>query len=153
MFKVNVPFLNRDDLNEVVSRTILKTPVQVEPVLNGERILELGAILDKVVVADPIRDYAVRLTLGTHPDTEYATENIKKFVRWGGSPRSAQALVKAGRVRAISGGRAHLAFEDIRHFAVEVFQHRVLLNYDGQAENTNVADLVVELLNHVPEEP
>ena len=153
MFKVNVPSLGRDDLNEVVTRTILKTPVELAHVLNGQKIIELGDTLQKVVVADPIRDYAVRLTLATHPDSEYATDNVKKYVRWGGSPRSPQALIRSARVRALDEGRAHVAFEDVRYFAVEVFQHRVLLNYDGQAENLDMADLVVELVNHVAEEP
>ena len=153
MFKVSVPNLGRDDMNEVVSRTILKKPVEVEHILSGDHIVKLGETLQKVVVADPIRDYAVRMTLATHPDTEYAPDNVKKFVRWGASPRAPQALIRAARVRALAEGRAHAAFEDIRHFAVEVLQHRIMLNYDGQAENLNVEELVVELSNELPEEP
>ncbi|MAE65430.1 MAG: AAA family ATPase [Phycisphaeraceae bacterium] len=152
MFKVNVPYLDRDELNEVVSRTILKRPVEVDKVMDGPRIVELGDVLQKVVVADPMRDYAVRLTLSTHPDSPFASETVRKFVRWGGSPRAPQSLIRAARVRALSEGRAHVAFEDIRHFAVEVLQHRVLLNYDGQAENLDVAELIVELINHVKED-
>ena len=152
MFKVNVPYLNRAELNEVVSRTILKQATDVEQVLDADRIMALGETLDKVVVADPIRDYAVRLTLASHPESEYSPENVKKYVRYGASPRAAQSLVRAGRVRALAEGRAHLAFEDVRHYAVEVLQHRVLLNYDGQAENLDISDLVIELVNHVAEE-
>jgi MoxR-like ATPase len=152
MFKVNVPFLNRDELNDVVSRTILKKPMEVAKVISGERILELRNILDKVVVADPIRDYAVRLVLATHPNSEFCTDHIHQYVRWGASPRAAQALIKAGRVRALREGRVHVAFEDIRNFAIETLQHRVLLNYDGQAENVNVADLLDEMTQRVPED-
>ncbi len=152
MFKVNVPFINRNELNEVVSRTILKKKIAVTKVLDGPRIMELRQVLDKVVVADPIRDYAVRLVLGTHPESEFSTERVRQFVRWGASPRAAQALIRAGRVRALAEGRVHVAFEDIRHFANEVLQHRVLLNYDGQAENLAMTDLIDELTTETVEQ-
>ena len=152
MFKVVVPFLNRGELNEVVSRTILKQPIELQKLLDSERILQLRTTLAKVVVADPIRDYACRLVLATHPDSEFAPASIKEYTRWGASPRAAQGLIKAGRVRALSDGRAHGAFEDIRHFAPEVLQHRVLLNYDGQAENVSVQKLVEDCVANVPED-
>jgi MoxR-like ATPase len=121
--------------------------------MDGERILDLRRILDNVVVADPMRDYAVRLVLATHPETEGGSERIRKYVRWGASPRAAQALIRAGRVRALAEDRAHVAFDDVRHFAEEVLQHRVLLNYDGQAEGISVVDLVKELIAELPEMP
>ncbi len=147
MFKVVVGFLDRDELNEVVNRTILRQPIDLPVVLDGSRILDLRETLDKVVVADPLRDYAVRMVLSTHPDNELAPEGVRQFVRWGASPRAAQALIRAARVRALGDGRAHVAFEDIKYFAAEVLQHRVLLNYDGQAENVDVADLVSDCLS------
>ena len=150
MFKVVVPFLDRAELNEVVSRTILRKAVDIETVIDGPRILHLRTVLDRVVVSDPMRDYACRLVLSTHPDTEYAPEKAKQFLRWGASPRAAQALIKAARVRALSQGRPQVAFEDIRHFASEVLQHRALLNYDGQAENIAVADLIDECVRSLP---
>jgi MoxR-like ATPase len=104
-----------------------------------------------VVVADPLRDYAVRLVLSTHPNSEFATERVKKYVRWGASPRAAQALIRAARVRALAEGRAHVAFEDIRHYAEEVLQHRILLNYDGQAENVRISELIGECLKSLNE--
>jgi MoxR-like ATPase len=152
MFKVNVPFLNRKDLNEVVSRTILQRAAAVAEVLDGEQILALRKILEAVVVADPIRDYAVRLVLATHADSEFAFEAVRKYVKWGASPRAGQALIRAGRVRALAEGRAHVAFDDVRYFSEEVLQHRILLNYDGQAENIRVQDLIRELLEQVKEE-
>jgi MoxR-like ATPase len=152
MFKCEVPFLNRDELNEVVSRTILRRAIDVQKIVAGERIMQLRDTLNKVVVADPIRDYACRLVLATHPDSEYCTERVKRYVRWGASPRAAQALIRAGRVHALSDGRVHVAFEDVRHYAVEVLQHRVLLNYDGQAEGVKMTELVDELIQQVPEE-
>jgi MoxR-like ATPase len=152
MFKVVVPFLNRDELNEVVTRTILKKKIEVSTVIDGPRILHLRVVLDRVVVSDPMRDYACRMVLATHPDSEFATERVRKYLRWGASPRAAQALIRSARVRALSLGRAHVSFEDIRWFAHEVLQHRVLLNYDGQAENISVRDLIDECITKLPTE-
>jgi MoxR-like ATPase len=152
MFKVEVPFLSRAEMNEVVSRTILKKGPELHKIVDGPRILELRGVLDKVVVADPLRDFAVRLVLSTHPTSEFATERVKQYVRWGASPRAAQALIRAARVRALAEGRAHVAYEDIRHYANEVLQHRILLNYDGQAENVRVAELIQECLRNLNED-
>jgi MoxR-like ATPase len=152
MFKVNVPTLGRAELNEVVTRTILKRSVTIAKIISADRILQLRQVLDKVVVADPIRDYAVRLVLGTHPDSDIAPERIKRYVKWGASPRGCQALIRSGRVRALAEGRAHVSTDDIRDFAVEALGHRLLLNYDGQADNVSVFDLVKELVTHVPVE-
>ena len=152
IFKVTVPFVSRDDLNEIVTRTILKQKFETETILDGEQILKLREVLDKVVVADPIRDYAVRIVMATHADAEFATARVRQYVRWGASPRAAQSLVKAGRVRALAEGRAHVAFEDVRYWAEEVLQHRVLLNYDGQAENIAMFDLIDELASQTTEQ-
>lgn len=152
MFKIVVPFLNREELNEVVARTILRQSADIAKVIDGPRILHLRTVLDRVVVSDPMRDYACRLVLSTHPDTEFAPEKAKQFLRWGASPRAAQALIRAARVRALSQGRPHVAFEDVRYFAAEVLQHRALLNYDGQAENIDVAELITECVSSLPTE-
>ncbi len=152
MFKLNVPFLNRAELNEVVRRTTLGGGAEVSKIIDGPRILELRAVLEKVVVVDPVRDFAVRLVLATHPQAAESGENVRRFVKWGASPRAVQALIRAARVRALADGRAHVAFEDVRHFAPEVLGHRVLLNYDGLAENLSVPGLVDELARAVPEE-
>jgi len=152
MFKVVVPFLSRDELNEVVTRTILKKKVETSKVIDGDRILYLRTVLDRVVVSDPMRDYACRMVLATHPDSQFATDRVKKYLRWGASPRAAQALIRAARVRALSLGRAHISFEDIRWFAHEVLQHRALLNYDGQAENISIRDLIDEVITKLPTE-
>jgi MoxR-like ATPase len=152
LFKVEVPFLSREELNDVVLRTILRRPAELRKLLDSERILALRKVLDKVVVADPIRDFAVRLVLSTHPGTDFATDEVRKYVRWGASPRAAQSLIRSARVRALSQGRAHVAFDDVRHFAVHVLQHRVLLNYDGQAENVNLREVIDRCLERLSEE-
>ena len=152
MFKLVVPFLNRAELNEVVRRTTLGGNTDVPRIMGGDRILELRTILEKVVVADPLRDFAVRLVLATHPQAIESGDTVKKFVKWGASPRAVQALIRAARVRALAEGRVHIAFEDIRHFAPEVLGHRILLNYDGLAESLSIPRLVNEIAAAVPEQ-
>ncbi len=151
LFKVVVPFLDRDGLNAVLDRTTLGQRQGLERVVDGGRLLQMRGVLQRVVVAAEVRDYAVRLVLATHPDQNSAPERIQRYVRWGASPRAAQGLLAAGRVRALTAGRAHLACEDIRHFAREVLQHRVLRNYDGLAEEIATADLVGDVVEHVAE--
>jgi MoxR-like ATPase len=151
LFKVTVPFPTRQELNDIVTRTILKQALPVPKVLNSEKIMAMRQLLNKVVVADAMRDYAIRLVMATHPDSEFATDAVKKYVRWGASPRAAQALIMSARVRALSEGRPHVAFEDIRYFAVEILQHRTLLNYDGQAENVVSAKLIKQLTEQIAE--
>ncbi len=153
LFKITVPFPSEGELNEIVSRTILKQAQEVPQVLNGPKIMAMRKLLNKVVVADAMRDYAVRMVLGTHPQTDAAPDTVKKFVRWGASPRAAQGLILAARVRALTEGRPHVAFEDIRYFATEVLGHRILLNYDGQAEDIAVGDLINQILEHLVETP
>ncbi len=152
MFKIVVPYPGRAELNEVVERTILRPRNDVPCILNSAELLRMRGALDKVVVADAIKDYAVRLVLSTHPESVLATERVRNFVRWGASPRAAQALIKAARVRALTASRAHIAFEDVRHFAAEVLQHRILLNYDGQADGVRVEELVRECVETLPED-
>jgi MoxR-like ATPase len=152
MFKIDVPFPDRAELNEVVDRTILRQHVEVDSVLDAATIMDLREVLNKVVVAAPVRDFAVRMVLATHPESDFATGQVQRFVRWGASPRAAQALIRAGRVRALADGRVHVSFEDIRHYAAHVLRHRVIPNYDGQAENLDVTTLVEEIGTTLPEE-
>lgn len=152
LFKIVVPYPDRTALNLVVERTILQQRDELSSVINAEALLQLRECLGKVVVADAVRDYAVRLVLATHPESEIAPRQVRQFVRWGASPRAAQALIKAARVRALTSGRAHVAFEDIRHFAAEVLQHRVLLNYDGMADSIQIEGLIQECVDTLTED-
>ena len=153
LFKVDVPLPDRAELNEIVARTILKRPIEPNRVLDAAGILRHRAVLNDVVVTDAVRDYAVRLVLATHPGggAGETGEAVGRYVKAGASPRAAQSLIKSARVRALAQGRPHAAFEDVAHFAPAVLNHRVLLNYDGQAEEIVVADLVRDLTNALPE--
>ena len=153
LFKVDVPLPDRAELNEIVARTILKRPIELDRVLDAPGILRHRAVLNDVVVTDAVRDYAVRLVLATHPGggAGETGEAVGRYVKAGASPRAAQSLIKAARVRALAQGRPHAAFEDVAHFAPAVLNHRVLLNYDGQADEVSVADLVRDLTAALPE--
>ncbi|MGK0190275.1 MAG: MoxR-like ATPase [Verrucomicrobiales bacterium] len=151
MLKISVPFLNRAELNDVVQRTTLQQSTDVAKVLDSDRINELRQILQKVVVAAELRDYAVRLVLATHPGAEEAGDAVNRYVRWGASPRATQALIRVARVRALTQGRVHISHDDIRYFAPEILGHRILLNYDGQADNVQVSDLVGDIVKGLPE--
>lgn len=151
MLKINVPFPKHSELNEIVTRTILKEEVEVSKILDSDSIINLRKILHKVVVADPILDYAVRIVVGTHPDSEMAPGEIKRFVKWGASPRASQALIMASRVRALAEGRVHVSCDDINYYVEEVLQHRIILNYDGHAENVRIQDLLKILVDATPE--
>lgn len=89
--------------------------------------------------------------LATHPDAEESGDKVKHYVRWGASPRATQALIRVARVRALTQGRAHISHDDIRYFAHEILGHRILLNYDGQADNLSLTDLVNDIVTGVPE--
>jgi MoxR-like ATPase len=141
LFKLQVPFPSRAELNEVVSRTILRPAIAVLA-----KVMDAGAHPAPARHprpgggrADEVRDFAVG-SGGRHPSrpARSATESGQALRALGRTPRAAQALVRAGRVRALMHGRAHLACDDIRHLAVDVLQHRVILNYDGQAEGITV---------------
>jgi MoxR-like ATPase len=152
LLKFEVPFPTRAELSQVVSRTILDARIAPQQVLDGAGILRGRELLNRVVVADQVRDYAVALVMATHPTSELAPERVRKYVRWGASPRAAQAMVKAGRVRALMQGRAHLSVGDLKYFAREVLQHRIITNYDGQADGVTAKDLVADILTQMPEQ-
>ena len=151
MLKINVPFPKHSELNEIVTRTILKEEVEVDKILDSERIQKMRSILHKVVVSDSVLDYAVRVVLSTHPDSEMASEDVKRFVKWGASPRASQALIMTSRVRALAEGRVHVSCDDVNHFAEEVLQHRIILNYDGHAENISISKLLQNMIATIPE--
>ncbi len=152
MFKLDVPLPDRGELNEIVDRTILARGVEVEKVLDATAIAALAATLDRVVVTDAVRDYAVRLVIATHASGAGAPEPVQRFIEWGASPRAAQALIRAARVQALADGRGHAGCDDVRAFAPDVLRHRLLLNYDGQAEGVAVDSVIAALLEGVPED-
>jgi len=151
MFKLKVYFPTSDELLQILNRTTSTVDDQPEEIITAEQIMTLRRLVREVPVAPHIQEHAVHLTLGTHPDNALATDNIKKFVRYGSSPRGAQALILSGKVRALLQQRFHVAFEDIDFVARPALRHRMILNFEGQAEGIEADALIDELLvKHAP---
>jgi len=134
LMKILVRYPSRDELNRIVERTIQKQEEQVRPVLDRDEILEVRSVCREVLVAPHVQELAIQLVMATQPEQAEAHELAKKYIRYGSSPRGAQALVECGRVRALMRGRYHLSTEDIESVALSVLRHRIILNFDGHAE-------------------
>jgi MoxR-like ATPase len=134
LMKILVRYPSRDELNRIVERTIQKQEEQVRPVLDRDEILEVRSVCRDVLVAPHVQELAIQLVMATQPEQAESHELAKKYIRYGSSPRGAQALVECGRVRALMRGRYHLSTEDIEAVALSVLRHRIILNFDGHAE-------------------
>ena len=133
-FKLQVPFPKRDDLHAILDRTTGAAEAEVKPVLDRARILALRALTREVPVARSVQDYAIRLVLATHPGEEGATASVKRYVRFGSSPRGAQAILLAAKIRAVMDGRFSASADDVRASAPPALRHRMILNFEGEAE-------------------
>src|SRR5262252_2702478 len=151
-FKLRVDAPTGAELHQILDRTTGAGEPAVRPVLGRERLLEMRALVRQVPVARPVQDYAVRLIEATHPARSSVAE-VKRFVRYGSSPRGAQSVMLAAKIEALRDGRFAPSFADVRRVALPALRHRVLLNFDGEAEGVT-ADAVVEaVLAALPELP
>jgi MoxR-like ATPase len=151
LFKLLVPFTTRDELNRILDRTTRNENPQAGQVMDGSEITQWQALVREVLVAAPVQDYAIRLLLSTHPQGEFATADANRYLRCGASPRGAQALILAGKVRALLDGRYNVSFEDVRKVFFPSMRHRVLLNFEAQAENISTDTVLATILNEVKE--
>ena len=134
LMKILVTYPSHEELNRIVERTIrpeAETPV---PVMDRESILGVRSVCRQVLVAPHVQEFAIQLVMATQPEQSQAHELARKYIRYGSSPRGAQALVECGRVRALMRGRFHLALEDVQHVAPAVLRHRIILNFDAHAD-------------------
>ena len=150
-YKIQVPFPNLEELVEVMNRTTGNKTQAAEPVLTPEELLQMRSIVREVQVAPEVMQYAMRLVLGSHPDSNLGTESTKKYIRYGASPRGAQTLILGGRVNALMEGRHHVAIRDVRKAAIPGLRHRIGLNFEAESEGMSADDLVRALLDEVPE--
>ncbi len=151
LFKLVVGYSNRDDLNTIVDRTTRREKINVEKVMNGEEIIKWQSLVRDVILAPHVQDYLVRLTLATHPDGPQSVAATNNYVRWGSSPRGAQTLALASKVRALLEGRFNVSFEDVRRVYLPAMRHRVLLNFEAQAEGIEADKVLLDILEKVPE--
>jgi MoxR-like ATPase len=152
LFKLLVPSPTLNELSAIVDRTTGATEAEVTAVLSGGEILEMRHLAREVPVAPHVKEYALRVMLATHPDSEYAPDSVRRYIRFGASPRGAQALILTGKIRALLHGRFNLANEDIREVACPTLRHRLILNFEGEAEGVAPDRLVQEILGTVESE-
>jgi len=149
-FKLRVELPARNELHAILDRTTGADEPAVRPVLGRARLLEMRALVRQVPVARPVQDYAVRLVEATHPARSSIAE-VKRFVRYGSSPRGAQALILAAKIEALRAGRFAPSFADVRRIALPALRHRVLLNFEGEAEGVSADTVVGQILAALPE--
>ena len=149
MFKIMVSFSSLDELRRILERTTDKQNVQIDKVIDGPRVLQHQALVRDVVAAPHVKDYVSRLVWATHPESELAPEIVKKFVRYGSSPRGAQSLVLAAKVTALIEGRYNAGFQDVKQAAHAALRHRILLNFEGEAEGIKIEKVIDEIPQHV----
>jgi MoxR-like ATPase len=148
-FKLLVKFPSASEIETILDRTTEATEPRAEPVFDGDRILEMGKLARRIPIADELRRYGIALVLSTHPENEQATDMARRYVRYGSSPRGAQALILAAKIRAILDGRYHVAREDLRAVAPAALRHRLILNFEGQAEGIQADQVIADALDSV----
>ena len=150
-FKLVVNYSKREEMSVIIDRTTRNEWPQPGKVMDGAEIRQWQQFIREVLVAPPVQDYAIRLVLATHPEGEFAFPVTNKYIRCGASPRGAQAMVLAGKVRALLDGRYNVSFEDIRRVYLPALRHRILLNFEAQAENIDADSILAEIIAKTPE--
>ena len=151
LFKLNVGYSNREQLATILDRTTKGIKIETNQVMDGEEIIKWQGLIRKVILADHLRDYIVRLTLATHPEGPLAVKATNTYLRWGSSPRGAQTLALASKVRALLDGRFNVSFEDIRRVYLPTMRHRVIPNFEAMAEGISSDQILQEVLEAVGE--
>jgi MoxR-like ATPase len=150
-FKLHVPFPNREELREILDRTTGGAIEACRAVLDREAILEMQRLVRQVPVARHVQDYAIRVLQATHPDGPDAPDLTKRFVRYGSSPRGGQAVLLAAKIRALFDERFAASVDDVRAVVHPALRHRVLLNFEGEAEGVKTDQVIDAILKVIPE--
>jgi MoxR-like ATPase len=150
-FKLVVGYSSRDELNTIIDRTTKGVNIQADKVMDGDEIVQWQQLVREVILAPHVQDYIARLTLATHPEGQFAVPITNQYLRWGSSPRGAQTLTLAAKVRALLSGRYNVSFEDIRRVFLPAMRHRVILNFEAEAEGVDPDKILLEILQNVPE--
>ena len=149
-FKLVVNYSSKDELKTVLDRTTTGAKPKIEPVMGKDEIIGAQRLVQRVIMAPHVQDYVVRLVMATHPGSEYATEMTNRYVRWGSSPRGAQALTLAAKVQALLDGRFNVSFADVQRIAPAALRHRILLNFEGEAESLSSDAVIEDMLKSTP---
>ncbi len=151
LFKLIVGYSTRDELVTILDRTTRGDRPRAEKVMDGETLIRFQDLVREVIIAPHVQDYAIRLALATHPQGPFAADATNQYIRWGSSPRGVQTLVLAAKVRALLDGRYNVSFEDLRRVYLPGLRHRVLLNFEAQAEGIDPDEVLLKVLESVPE--
>jgi MoxR-like ATPase len=151
LIKLLMKMPSRQEISEIVARTTGSPPARPQAVASAADLLAMRELARAVPVASHVRDYASDLVLATHPSHPGAAPRVKKYVRYGASPRAAQAMILGAKVLALAAGRANVAFEDLRRMAAPALRHRLILNFEGEADRVDTDGVVADVLGHVPE--
>ncbi|HUU73250.1 MAG TPA: MoxR family ATPase [Burkholderiales bacterium] len=151
LFKLRLDFPGAEQLYSIVDRTTQQSEPDVNRVLEKEQILEMRDTARAVPVAKPVMEYAIAITLATHPESEQGHELARKYVRFGASPRGVQSLILGAKVNALMSGRVHVSCEDIRDVTKPALRHRVLLNFEAEAERIETDAILQTILDSVEE--
>ncbi len=149
-YKLVVKYSSREELGTILERTTTGHKPDLKPIMTGDQILGAQKLVQRVVVARHVQDYAIRLVLATHPQGQFATDQTNRYVRWGSSPRGAQSVALAAKVQALLDGRYNVAFEDIHKVFTPAMRHRVLLNFEAQAEGIESDAVLRDILDKTP---
>lgn len=149
LFKLSVLFPSFEELRDIMDITTSNKTVDLQKMVDGASILEMRKVIKEVPIARPVQDYALKVVMATHPESMEAPESTRKYIRFGASPRAAQAIITASRARALMEGRYNVSFEDIRYVAYPSLRHRFFLNYDAVADGVTTDQLIEELLEAV----
>ena len=150
-FKLILTPPSQEELLEIIERTTNMETPKVNKVADGETIEELKKIVRSVPVPMAVKEYAVKIVLATHPESPYAPEKVKKYVRYGASPRGAQALILGGKALALIEGRSNVSFKNIKKVAVPALRHRIILSFEGEAEGITTDEIIEDILEKVKE--
>ncbi|MGO8690809.1 MAG: AAA family ATPase [Thermoguttaceae bacterium] len=150
-FKLVVGYSDRQELATIVQRTTRGEIIEPAKVMDGAEILRWQGLVREVILAEHVQDYLVRLVLATHPGGSLALPITNQYIRWGASPRAAQTVALAAKVRALLDGRYNVSFEDVRRVYLPALRHRVILNFEAQAESIEPDKVLLDLLETVPE--
>lgn len=147
LFKIMVPYPNLEELRSIVAITVNNEPNELNEVIDKNEILNIRRILKEVPMSTAVEEYALKVILSTHADFEEAPELSKKYIRYGASPRAAQAIISAAKVRAVMEGRYNVSFDDIKYVALPTLRHRFFLNFDAVSDGVTTEMIIEEILN------
>jgi MoxR-like ATPase len=150
LLKLNATYPDAGELSQIVDRATGAAMPAVEPVLSAGDLMELRELTRSVVIAGHVKDYAIRMVLATHPANAGATPMVRRCVRHGASPRGLLAVVLAAKAFAVFAGRINVSFDDLAAAALPALRHRILLNFEGEAEGIAVEDLIAEVIRETP---